>query len=99
MFFILLTIIIIIGVVFLILGIVNRKKSTKNLLEKGVFVSCKNNFDCNLGFLCELRNHPNLGICVIAPGGACHETDGRDDACYSGFYCDKQDGVCLKTEN
>lgn len=98
MLFIILGIVVIIGVVFLIVG-ATRQKSTKSLLEKGVFATCKNTFDCNLGFVCELRNHPNLGVCVIAPGGACHETGGRDDACYSGFYCDKQDGTCLKKEN
>ncbi len=93
---IILGLVVIVGIVFLVIGATKSKKTTKDILEKGVFASCKNNFDCNMGFLCELRNHPNMGMCVVAPGGACHQGNGRNDVCYSGFYCDKQDGVCLK---
>lgn len=67
---------------------------TKN--TKSLFKECTNNFDCPMGYLCELRDHPSKGICVIPPAGACHSVSGTDGVCYSGHYCDKQDGICLK---
>ena len=63
---------------------------------KSLFNACANNFDCPMGYLCELRDHPSKGICVIPPAGACHSVSGIDGVCYSGHYCDKQDGICLK---
>ena len=69
-------------------------KEVKN--TKALFKQCVNNFECPTGYLCELRDHPSKGICVIPPGGACHTVSGIDGVCYSGYVCDKQDGVCLK---
>jgi hypothetical protein len=88
-------IVIIVAVVLIVIGTTgNSTKSAKTLYK-----TCKNNFDCELGFFCELRDHPSDGICVIPPGGACHKVTGnKNDACYSGYYCDVQDGICLKVE-
>ena len=69
----------------------NDVKNTKSL-----FKTCANNFECPMGYLCELRDHPSKGICVIPPAGACYSVSGIDGVCYSGHYCDKQDGICLK---
>ena len=87
---------VIIIVVFAVAG--GNTTSSNNKL-KTVFGTCNNNFDCKLGFHCELRDHPSNGICVIPPGGACHpvEENLKGVACYSGYYCDKQEGVCLKS--
>ncbi len=96
---------IIVGTVFLVLGVSkddstnNNNVSTssnKNIESKGVFVPCKNSFDCGPGLFCDIRDNPTTGVCVIAPGGACHMFGGRDDVCYRGYYCDKEDGTCLK---
>ena len=69
-------------------------------LNKKLFQNCTSNFDCDNGHHCELRDHPSQGICVIAPGGACHRAPGNDAekslACYSGYYCDKKEGICLR---
>ncbi len=74
----------------------NNKNRTKIL--KSLYGECSSNFDCNLGFHCELRDQPSKGVCVIPPGGACHNAANnlKDVACYSGYYCDTQEGVCLK---
>ncbi len=94
-------ILVIIGIVFLVLAITKNKSdsadsSNKSSKEKGVMVDCKSNFDCGPGLFCEMRTHPSVGMCVIAPGGACHSLGGGNDVCYSGYYCDSQDGTCLK---
>ena len=94
-------ILIIVGVFFLVWGLTRTNNLTgentkEELKALGVFKPCKTNFDCDLGFFCEFRDHPTNGICVIAPGGACHKNSNRDDICYSGYYCDVQDGTCLK---
>jgi len=90
---------IVVGVVFLVLALTRSSESnTKVLTAKGIFTPCKTNFDCGMGFFCEIRDHPTTGICVIAPGGACYGNGGRNDVCYSGYYCDSQEGTCLKTE-
>jgi hypothetical protein len=72
----------------------NSSKESKN--SKALFKECNTNMDCPLGYLCELRDRPSKGICVIPPGGACHSVSGTEGVCYSGHYCDKQDGICLK---
>ena len=90
-----------IGVIItlVILGVTTSGNDDKSLSKKSLFRTCKNNFECDTGFFCELRNHPSDGICVIPPGGACHKVSGnKSDACYSGYYCDVQDGICLKVE-
>ncbi len=71
-------------------------KSSKNL--KSLYGECSTNFDCALGFHCELRDQPSKGVCVIPPGGSCHSAkmNLKDVSCYSGYYCDSQEGVCLK---
>jgi hypothetical protein len=95
-------VLIIVGVFFLVWGITHNSnitggsQSTQELKTLGAFKACRNAFDCELGFVCEVRNHPSIGICVIAPGGACHKNSSRDDICYSGYYCDAQDGTCLR---
>lgn len=85
-------------VAIIVILIVNGGDSTdKN--AKTLFKVCKSSFDCELGYYCELRDHPSDGICVIPPGGACHKATGnKNEACYSGYYCDLQDGVCLKED-
>ncbi len=89
--------ILIIIAILIVIGLNSNKKDDKN--AKTLYKICKNNFDCELGFFCELRDHPSDGICVIPPGGACHKVTGnKNDACYSGYYCDTQDGICLKLE-
>jgi hypothetical protein len=95
-------ILVIVGIVFLVLAITKNKSdsvnsSNKSAQEKGVMVDCKSNFDCGPGLFCEMRSHPTVGICVIAPGGACHGLGGGNEVCYSGYYCDSQDGTCLKS--
>jgi hypothetical protein len=92
--------VVIVGLVFLILAIVKTTKveNAKSLESKGIFTSCKSHSDCNMGFVCEIRNHPTVGLCVIAPGGACHG-NGLNDICYSGYDCDKKEGRCLKNES
>lgn len=86
-------------VTLIVLGITGSNNETKTV-GKTLFKVCKNNFDCENGFICETRDHPSDGLCVIAPGGACHKAPGnKNDACYSGFYCDTQDGTCLQKEN
>lgn len=79
----------------------NSSNSTTIAKLKSVFGTCSNNFDCKTGFHCELRDHPSNGICVIPPGGSCHSVEDklRGVACYSGYYCDKQEGVCLKNSS
>ena len=72
----------------------NSSKESKNI--KALFQECSTNMDCPLSYLCELRDRPSKGICVIPPGGACHAVNEIKGVCYSGYYCDKQDGVCLK---
>jgi len=95
-------ILIAVGIFFIVWALTHRdsinngKESIEELKSLGVFKNCKTNFECDLGFFCEFRNHPTNGICVIAPGGACHKNSNRDDICYSGYYCDVQDGTCLK---
>jgi hypothetical protein len=71
-------------------------KSSKTL--KSLYGECSTNFDCALGFHCELRDQPSKGVCVIPPGGSCHSAKSnlKDVSCYSGYYCDSQEGVCLK---
>jgi hypothetical protein len=86
---------IIVGLV-LILVFANDDDNNDVTKAKGLYGVCKTNFDCNWGFVCELRDHPSDGICVIAPGGACYNN--KDAACYSGYVCDSQDGVCVKSE-
>lgn len=94
---IIITAVVIVGTVFIIIGTRSSDNSSdKSLKAKGIFSTCKNNFDCGMGFVCELRTHPTVGVCVIAPGGACHSNGGRNDVCYSGYYCDSQDGTCLQ---
>ncbi len=75
--------------------------SVTNAKLKSIFGTCANNFDCKTGFHCELRDHPSNGICVIPPGGSCHSVEDklRTASCYSGYYCDKQEGVCLKNSS
>jgi hypothetical protein len=95
---------IIVGTVFLVLGVSKddntsgstNSSSNKNFESKGVFVPCKTSFDCGPGLFCDIRDNPTTGVCVVAPGGACHMFGGRDDVCYRGYYCDKEDGTCLK---
>ena len=92
---------IIVGVFFLVWGLTHRngisESDTKEQLKQlGVFKTCKTSFDCDLGFFCEFRNQPTVGVCVIAPGGACHKNSDKNDICYTGYYCDAQDGTCLK---
>jgi hypothetical protein len=83
-------------VTLIILG-VNSSDSDTKTVKKFLYKTCKNNFDCETGYHCELRDHPTDGICVIPPGGACYKAPGeKSSACYSGYYCDEQDGVCLK---
>jgi hypothetical protein len=95
--FVLLAIGVIITLVVLALTV--NKDSNNTTSKKTLFKTCKNNFECETGFFCELRNHPSDGICVIPPGGACHKVSGnKSDACYSGYYCDVQDGICLKKD-
>ncbi len=97
-------VLIVVGIFFLVWGLTHpggitgggSSNTTAELKSFGVFKSCRNNFDCDLGFFCEVRGVDNAGICVIAPGGACHKNSDRDDICYSGFYCDAEDGICLK---
>ena len=76
---------IIVGTVFLVLALTKGNSpgdpSDKAVQSKGVMVDCKSNFDCGPGLFCEMRTHPTVGICVIAPGGACHDLGGRDDVC------------------
>ena len=93
-----LIIILIVAVIVLaiLLG-TDDNSSTKEVKNtKSIFKQCNNNFDCPMGYLCELRDHPSKGICVIPPGGACHGFSNVEGVCYSGYLCDKQDGVCLK---
>lgn len=90
---------VIVGTVFLVLAITKNNSndsSNKAVQAKGVLVECKTNFDCAPGLFCDIRDHPTIGVCVIAPGGACHGLGERNDVCYRGYYCDKQDGTCLK---
>ena len=76
-----------------------NNSDTQKALSKGLFSECTNNFDCSLGFHCELRSHPSKGICVIPPGGNCHSKNITDSSlCYSGYYCDKDEGVCMRKE-
>jgi hypothetical protein len=92
----LLCLLIIVFVVVLIISIFNEpKQDNPDRVIKGLFGDCVNNFNCNTGYICELRNHPSKGTCVIPPGGACHTVTDPGNACYSGYYCDKQDGICL----
>ena len=91
--------VVVIAIVVAIVLIATNSNDTKNTVKvtKNLYGECKNNFDCGLGFHCELRNHPSKGLCVIPPGGACHSASGdKTKSCYSGHYCDEQDGVCLK---
>jgi len=96
-------IIIILFIAVIVLAIVlgtDDNSSTKEVKNtKAIFKQCNNNFDCPMGYLCELRDHPSKGICVVPPGGACHGFTSTDGVCYSGYSCDKQDGVCLKEGN
>ncbi len=88
---------IIVGIVLLLVFTINNDDENPDVMKaKGLYGVCKTNFDCNWGFVCELRDHPSDGICVIAPGGACYNN--KDAACYSGYVCDSQDGVCVKAE-
>lgn len=91
---------VIVGTVFLVLAITKNDNpdntSDKAVQAKGVLVECKTNFDCSPGLFCDIRAHPTIGVCVVAPGGACHGLGGRNDVCYRGYYCDTQDGTCLK---
>lgn len=91
---------VIVGTVFLVLALTKNNSSgdssDKALQSKGVLVECKTNFDCAPGLFCDIRSHPTIGVCVVAPGGACHSLGGRNDVCYRGYYCDTQDGTCLK---
>ncbi len=94
--------IICIGVVatLIVLAITNRENNDSKVTGKTLYKVCKNSFDCETGFVCELRDHPSDGICVIPPGGACHKVSGnKNDSCYSGYYCDSQDGVCYKIDS
>jgi len=96
MIYIFLLAIVAIAAVVIVLLATNTESSSETKNTKALFKGCANNFDCPLGYNCELRDHPSKGICVIPPGGACHSVSGKDGVCYSGYYCDKQDGVCLK---
>jgi hypothetical protein len=88
---------IIVGVVLLLVFVINDDDENSDVMKaKGLYGVCKTNFECNWGFVCELRDHPSDGLCVIAPGGACYNN--KDAACYSGYVCDSQDGVCVKSE-
>lgn len=87
----------IVGVVFIVKASSSDSSSDSKAAKKALFGTCKTSFDCQTGFFCEVRDHPSHGLCVIPPGGACHSVN-KNEACYSGYYCDKQDGVCLKTE-
>ena len=93
---ILLLLILIAVVVALLLRNNNSDSSPTPLDAKSLFASCANSFECPTGFHCELRDHPSMGICVIPPGGACHTVANKDGVCYSGYTCDKQDGICVK---
>jgi len=96
----LIAILAIIAIIIVVVVLATRGNSDdENVIKSRVFKTCKNNFDCSLGLYCELRDHPSDGICVIPPGGACHSANGDKTAsCYSGYYCDLQDGTCLKKE-
>ena len=75
--------------------VINNDDNNKDVRKaKGLFGACRNNFDCTWGFVCEQRDHPSQGMCVIAPGGACYGN--KSSACYSGYSCDSTDGVCVK---
>jgi hypothetical protein len=88
---------IIVGVVLLLIFLPDDDDNNSDVMKaKGLYGVCKNNFDCTWGFVCEIRDHPSDGVCVIAPGGACYSN--KDAACYSGYVCDSQDGVCVKAE-
>jgi hypothetical protein len=88
---------IIVAVVLLVIFAIDDDDNNNDVTKsKGLYGVCKTNFDCTWGFVCELRDHPSDGICVIAPGGACYNN--KDAACYSGYVCDSQDGVCVKSE-
>ena len=95
-FLVIFIIAIIVGIVLLVVFTVDDDNNNDVLKSKGLYGVCKTNFDCTWGFVCEIRDHPSDGVCVIAPGGACYNN--KDTACYSGYVCDSQDGVCVKSE-
>ena len=95
-FWVIFTILIIVAVVLCVVLIPKDDNNSNVTKAKGLYGTCKNNFDCSWGFVCEIRDHPSDGLCVIAPGGACYNN--KDAACYSGYVCDSQDGVCVKKE-
>ena len=94
--FIILMLLLIAAVVVAIVVIPNINDDNNDDVKKakGLYGDCRNNFDCTWGFVCEQRDHPSKGMCVIAPGGACYGN--KSSACYSGYSCDSTDGVCLK---
>lgn len=94
---VLIIILLLVAVALILVFTLGDDDENKDVMKaKGLYGVCKTNFDCNWGFVCELRDHPSDGICVIAPGGACYNN--KDAACYSGYVCDSQDGVCVKSE-
>jgi hypothetical protein len=89
-------VLLVVAVVLILVFTLDDDENPDVMKAKGLYEVCKTNFDCNWGFVCELRDHPSDGLCVIAPGGACYNN--KDAACYSGYVCDSQDGVCVKAE-
>ncbi len=87
---------IIIGLIVaaIVIAVTSNNDTTTVTRTKSLFKQCRNNFDCDMGYFCELRNHPSVGMCVIPPGGACHKD--KNEVCYSGYVCDHQDGSCVK---
>lgn len=93
-----LLLVVIVGTVFLVIAIANRNNENdkQTLLARGITTPCTTNQDCNLGYICELVDHPSIGKCKIAQGGNCSEYEGREDICYTGYYCDKDEHACLR---
>jgi len=98
--FILIVIIFAVGFILILNFGDDKTNEQNNKILKSLYGTCSNNFDCSLGFHCELRDHPSKGVCVVPPGGACHSANAKikDVSCYSGYYCDKSEGICLKKE-
>ena len=103
MLFYILVVLIIIAIILIVVLSVTKtddNTTTQVSLNRKLFQNCSTNFECDNGYHCELRDHPSKGICVIAPGGACHRVQGsaseKSVSCYSGYYCDTKEGICLK---
>lgn len=90
---------VVIGLTVLIFVLVRRNNNTnqqKLFKEKGIFSQCQKSSDCNIGFICEIRNHPTIGVCVVSQGGNCAGFEGLDEICYTGYTCDKDDKTCVR---